>query len=102
MLRPLVSYLFIISILFLSVEGAVVPVADGHQHGDTSAHLTDSDHSTSTDSEDNCQHSCHNHTSCFSQQLIAISDNIISQQFSFYDLQVTNLAQAPPTPPPNV
>ena len=105
MLRSFVSYLFIISLLFMGIESMVDPVTDDHLHGDASTHFSDNDNSISTDSEDNsdhCQHCCHGHTSCFSEPLIAISDDAISQQISFYNLQLTSFAQAPPTPPPNV
>jgi len=80
------------------------PIAGDHLNGNTTAHFSDNDASTSTDSEDNdpCQHSCHGHTTCVSGQLIAISEKIISQQIPFYDLRITSLALAPPTPPPTV
>ena len=95
-----------ISVLFLSVDGAADSVIAGHAHGSGAIHATDNPEPNSApDSEldgDHCERCCHGHTPGISATTasektpFAIADHRAGR--SAY---VRNFAQAPPTPPPN-
>jgi len=104
MFRPFISYLFIFSMLFMSVESAVDSIGGEHPHGGEYAHLLDTDNSTPTpypETNDNhCQQCCHGHCSNISGHIAAINLGMKDQRFSVYEPNVQKLGQAPPTPPP--
>ena len=102
MLRPFISYLFILSLLFMGIEGAVDSVGVEHPHGDEYAHVLDSDDSDLEGNSSHCQHGCHGHWSCILGRLTVMNDDATDQKFPIYEPHVLKLAQAPPTPPPNV
>ncbi len=105
MLRPFISYLFIFSLLFMGIEGAVDSVGEEHPHGEEYAHVLDSDDSPPPDLEGNdshCQHCCHGHCSNISGHLTVMNYDVTDQRFSIYEPHILNFAQAPPTPPPTV
>ncbi len=100
-----------ISVLFMSLEGAADVVMDGVPHGDDVSHQSEfghplEDHDGSVpDTEldgDHCQHCCHGHSSSITSQLFSFvppmnaGDRRVDTQSD-----VRNFGQAPPTPPPN-
>jgi len=105
--RRLIACLFIISLLFVGVEGAMDSVAGEHPHdGEFTQLAADIDDISLIDIDDgsgHCQHCHHASASCISDEIVAIHFfDIGPQRFSRYSLNFTNSAQAPPTPPPNV
>jgi len=106
MLRPFISYLFVFSLLFMGIEGAIDSAAGEHPQGEGYAHILDSDNSPSPDLEGNdnhCQHCCHGHcSSATSGNLTVMNFDMTNQRFPIYEPHALNSAQAPPTPPPNV
>lgn len=105
MLRPVILYLFVFSLLFMGIEGAVDSVDGEHPLGGKYAHILDSSDSLSPDVDDNdnrCQHCCHGHCINISGHLTIMNCDMTDQRFSAYDPHTLNFAQAPPTPPPIV
>jgi len=98
-----------ISVLFMSVDGAADVASTGHPHGGDPTHLVDEHTVASPDvaseSEldiDHCEHCCHVHTSSITGQVtIAVPVLIAGYQKVRRAPHVCNFAQAPPTPPPN-
>jgi len=99
----------VISVLFMSVDGAADIASTGHPHGGDPAHLID-DHSvvsqdTTSESEfdiDHCEHCCHGHTSSIVAYVTVVTPTLIgNDQQPCCAPHVGNFAQAPPTPPPN-
>jgi len=104
-MRSLICHLMLISLLFVSIEGAADMSKTGHAHSDHSseqAELDALDKPVPDQDEDHCDRCCHGHTS-------GISCNLSGAPLSALDdthrrgLQpfIKNYAQAPPTPPPN-
>jgi len=101
--------LVMISVLFMSVDGAADVATSGHPHGGDPGHLID-EHSVvspnaNSESEidiDHCEHCCHGHTSSITGRVtIVVPMLIASDQRVGRTPHVYNIAQAPPTPPPN-
>ncbi len=95
-----------ISMLFMSVDGAADLVNQGHPHGDSAVHqvsnLDATEKAQTADSEgDHCERCCHGHTASMTTQIVSMntapmnSDSRIARS-----PHVRNFAQAPPTPPP--
>lgn len=104
MMRPFISYLFIFSLLFMSIEGVANSMGEEHPHGEEYTHNLDSDDSTSTNVDSNgnhCQHCCHGHCINILGHLIIMNCDVTDQRFSIYEPYILNFSQAPPTPPPN-
>ncbi|MBQ0748470.1 MAG: hypothetical protein KBT73_18350 [Marinobacter sp.] len=104
MLRPFIAYLFIFSLLFMGIEGALVSSGGEHPHGDEYAHVLDSDDSTSTDTQGDNNHSSHcyhGHAGSIAGHCTVLNCDLAGHQFPFYQQNINNFAQAPPTPPPN-
>jgi hypothetical protein len=104
MLRPFISYVFIFSLLFMGIEGAVDSAGGEHPHGDDYSHVLDSVDSLSLDSDydGHCSHCCHGHAGSIAGHGPALNCDMAHQQFAFYQPHFLNFSQAPPTPPPNV
>lgn len=98
-----------ISVLFMSVDGAADIVNDGHPHGDATSHqVTDLEANGQTqapDSEgdsDHCERCCHGHSSGIAPQVASIVAPVTASDRRVNSAhQVRNLSQAPLTPPPN-
>lgn len=76
-----------------------------HAHGEGHSHILNSDDSAAHEtenSESDCQHCCHGHTSSVTGGYLAINIDLVSPKVSFYHPYISNFAQAPPTPPPSV
>ncbi len=105
MQRYSILYLFIFSLLFMGIEGAIDSLGGGeHTHGDDHAHVLDNDESLSIDSDadsNHCSHCCHGHTGSIEGNITILKCDMSDQQFAFYQPHILNFAQAPPTPPPN-
>jgi len=103
MKRSITSYLFIVALLFAGIESAIDSVGEEHAHVQDHSHIVDTDDSPSSaqkHSDDQCQHSCHGHSSIPANLLAAQCVVITDPRFSIYAPHVLNFAQAPPTPPP--
>ena len=101
MLRPFVSYLFIFSLLFMSIESAVDIAGGEHPHGDDYAHVMDSDDLHESDADTDSDHCCHGHTGSIANTTPVLNCEVTEQQFVHYQPHFLNFSQAPPTPPPN-
>ena len=110
-MRFLICHIVILSVLFVSLEGAADMVMDGVPHGDDTAHQSEFGHpleehdGSVPDSEldgDHCNHCCHGHSSTITSQVASVIAPVIaSDSRAEHNNQVRNFAQAPPTPPPN-
>ena len=99
-----------LSVLFLSVDGAADVASEGHPHSGDLAHQLDADMSVSADTNsdtgpdqdaDHCEHCCHGHVVSITVQLFAPTLIGATDHQCFGAPHVVNHAQAPPTPPPN-
>lgn len=100
-----------ISVLFASMDSAMDAAFDGMPHGDEVAHQDEFGHpldahdGTSSDTEldgEHCDHCCHGHSASITGVSVAVhlpptGDTRTARSTSL----LRNLAQAPPTPPPN-
>jgi len=101
--------LVILSVLFMSADGAADIAIKGHPHGDGAAYQLDDSDSTASDSlsqtdshGDHCEHCCHGHSASMAAQLASITTPLIGcDHLARRAPHVSNFAQAPPTPPPN-
>jgi hypothetical protein len=95
-----------ISVLFMSVDGAADSVIKGHAHGDGATHVADNIESnppgdTEPDS-DHCERCCHGHSASISVTVAEVTAPFVTaDQHTGRSGYVRNFAQAPPTPPPN-
>jgi hypothetical protein len=98
-----------ISVLFMSVDGAADLASSGHPHGGDSGHFIDEGTAVSKDTTaksdpdiDHCEHCCHGHTSSITVSVTILMPTVVANdQRSCRAPHVGGLAQAPPTPPPN-
>ncbi len=99
-----------ISVLFMSVDGAADIETSGHPHGDGAASLVDSQSAPTADVAsnsdfdiDHCEHCCHGHTFSIVGQVTVVLPPMIETDLQVAIApQVRHSAHAPPTPPPNV
>jgi len=110
-MRSFICNFVIFSVLFVSLESAADVVMDGFPHGDDASHQQEFGHhldahedgSPSSDLDgDHCNHCCHGHSSSIAGY-VSITVPIFNAdgQRVRPAPHVRNLAQAPPTPPPN-
>ena len=95
-----------ISVLFMSVDGAADVASTGHPHGGDPAHLVDkhtvSSQDDSSESNLDIDHCEHGHTSSIAGQVTIVVPTLIARDQQIGRApHVGNFAQAPPTPPPN-
>lgn len=109
-MRKFLCHCVMLSVLFMSVEGAADVASEGHPHSDDLAHQLDADMPVSpdtnsdTDSDrdaDHCEHCCHGHVVSITVQLLAPTLLGVTDHQRRGAPHVVNHAQAPPTPPPN-
>ncbi len=101
-------HVIVLSMLFLSVEGAIDRAASGHAHqNDNAAHLSQTDIADidapweASDGE-HCERCCHGHVpGGLGFRVVASVSPITTVHLTDYSPEVHSLAQAPPTPPPN-
>lgn len=98
----------VLSMLFLSVEGALDRAANGHAHqSDDASHLAqtdvaDLDSSWDASDEDHCERCCHGHVpGGLAFNATTGIPPLVSDHQITNSPEVQSLAQAPPTPPPN-
>ena len=106
-----VSQIVIVSLLFMSMEGATDIPLDSVPHRDDAAHLSEFGHALDKhdgsvpDSEldgDHCEHCCHGHCSTIVSQVgSCIVPLSTDERRGANQSHLRNFAQAPPTPPPN-
>jgi hypothetical protein len=107
-MRTFICHLLMFSVLFMSAEGAFDMAKESHAHRDNTAHQMEGDGHTpvnpdppSDESDNQCGHICHGHTSSIisdSNMLVMVAS---SRYTSFALSSLPTLLQAPPTPPPN-
>ncbi len=110
-MRSLICQFLILSLLFVSLEGATDVVVDGVPHGNDTSHQEEFGHvleahqGDKSDTEldgDHCEHCCHGHTVSATTQLASIATPLNGREHqATCSSYVPNLGQAPPTPPPN-
>lgn len=106
-MRSFWSIAVMISVLFMSVDGAADTAINGHAHGDGAYHQ-DNDHPAhpdqTSDTEgagDHCERCCHGHTAGITSQVAAIKTPFVAGSHEpSRSPRVRNVAKAPPTPPP--
>jgi len=109
-MRALICQVVILSVLFMSLEGATDVITDGLPHGDETSHQEEFGHGLQahqgeqSDAEldgDHCEHCCHGHTA--STHSISTTNPVLTgrEHQATRSTYLPNLAQAPPTPPPN-
>jgi len=107
-MRRFLYHFVMLSVLFMSLDGAADITITGHPHGDDPAHQIDtlksSSAETPADSDlnlDHCDHCCHGHGANIITQVTSITSvSNAGDQLDGCSRLVDNLAQAPPTPPP--
>lgn len=95
-----------ISVLFMSVDGAADSVTEGHAHGDGAIHVADNLESNppidTEPDDDHCERCCHGHSTSISVTVAEVTAPFVAvDQRTGRSGYVRNFAQAPPTPPPN-
>jgi len=109
MRRSVISYMMVVCLLFMSLEGAIDSAiaaqksqTNGYSHHlDSSDHATNiADHSSGEQSDDHCEDCCHGHTSCPSALSNITAPGDIRVSVFYKQPQFQYLALAPPTPPP--
>ncbi|MEL7025277.1 MAG: hypothetical protein AAGL69_16205 [Pseudomonadota bacterium] len=110
-MRRFVSQIVILSMLFMSIEGASDMLLDGVPHGNDAAHAAEFGHALDkhdgsvSDSQldgDHCEHCCHGHcTAIVSQVDPCVAPLSTDERRGANQNVLRNFAQAPPTPPPN-
>ena len=107
-MRFFVCITIILSILFLSLDGAIDIASQGHPHEDA-AELVDAGSVAAkipggdTDTEpDHCEHCCHGHVANIVVQLPSMPFYATATGFSAPIAFSLRHSKAPPTPPPNV
>jgi hypothetical protein len=94
-----------ISVLFMSVDGAADTVINGHAHADSGALQVDDGTSASltTDTDDDhCERCCHGHSASITAQMtVTKAQFVVCSHPLSRSVLLRNFAQAPPTPPPN-
>jgi hypothetical protein len=106
-MRFFVCVTIILSMLFLSLDGAIDIASEGHPHEDA-AEPVDADAVAAaepgedTDTEHNhCEHCCHGHVSSIVVQLPSMPFHATATGFSPPVAFSFRHSKAPPTPPPN-
>jgi len=97
-----------ISVLFMSVDGAADVASTDHPYGGAPAYFVDKHTGSSpatglgsTLDVDHCEHCCHGHTSSITGHVSVVVPVLIAGDYQVRRApHVRNLAQAPPTPPP--
>ncbi len=110
-MRSFICYFVIFSVLFVGLESAADVVMDGYPHGDDTSHQEEFGHQLDAhevgtpDREldgDHCDHCCHGHSTSIAAQISSIAQPCVADEhFTGRSDHIRNLAQAPPTPPPN-
>jgi hypothetical protein len=107
-MRFFVCITIIVSMLFLSFEGAIDIASQGHPHEDA-AELADADAvaarlpSGDTDTEpDHCEHCCHGHVGNIVIQIPSMPFYAAAGGFAPPIVFSFRRSKAPPTPPPDV
>ena len=98
----------IISVLFMSADGAADLGIQGHPHGDGAAqHVSDPDAQEPDEStkptakDDHCERCCHGHSSTILTPTVSFSIAASgSESRTAGSPHIHNFASAPPTPPP--
>ena len=103
-MRNFLCHFLLLSLLFLSIDGAIDMAEAGHAHTDhASAHA---EHEEATDiapafDADHCEHCCHGHVAGITSpansnnNALLVSDHQPDRAFF-----IENFGQAPPNPPP--
>lgn len=111
-MRNILCHLLVISMLYVSVEGAWDMAWESHAHQESAAHQLDfadadaSNKASGNPSEDvdanHCGHLCHGHTSAIAVAGFAFAAADLHDYRTLNSTPHSIPSQAPPTPPPNV
>ncbi len=107
-MRILLSNFIVLSLLFLSMDGAADRVSVSHPHDDGQARQVDvtksmsADTGTDVDPDEHDTHYCHGHVAGISVSfaVAAAPAGVADPRYGVMPYLLT-YAQAPPTPPPN-
>ena len=103
-MRTLLTYLFVLCVLFMTTDSAADIAIEGHPHENTvhANEVLDSQTGTEHLDPDHCESCCHGHFAGLIYRLVPNSIAISGSEY-FPDPQdhAQNLNLAPPTPPPN-
>jgi len=107
-MRALVLNIFIVTLLFASLEGAAESVSEPDFHQTHHAHADTADSQWFPDSDcgehdgESCEHFCHAHVVALSTQIslpnVPKLRNSVTSRFA----RTTSRGAAPPIPPPNI
>jgi len=111
-MRTLLCHGLLLSLIFASVEGAADLMVDGFPHDtEVVSHQDEFGHSQeahedgtsgSDVNDDHCKHCCHAHSAGITSQFDTLSKPAwVREPIVERSSYLLNLAQAPPTPPPN-
>ena len=111
-MKSLLCHVLMLSLLFAGLEGAGEFLNESIPHGDNIAsHIDEFGHSMEAHEDDtfnveledeHCKHCCHGHTASINGLFAVVTFHFEARDNSLCRApQIYNLAQAPPTPPPN-
>jgi len=101
-MRPFIYQFVILSVLFMSAEGAFDMMIDGHPHDDNLSQQVDTNSNTDTEQDaTHCEHCCHGHLVSIGVQHASMALVYVTGHQRRSTPHVLNHDQAPPTPPPN-
>lgn len=110
-MRSSICQLIVVSLIFVSLEGAADVVTEGVPHGTDEVHQSEFGHplkahdgeSSDTELDDeHCQHCCHGHSAAVAARFESIKTPLTSNRYrSGRSANHRDFARAPPTPPPN-
>ena len=107
-MRAGVLRIFIVAMLFVSVEGAAGAVEDAHFHQTHHAHTDDADDQwfpeldESDHDGDSCEHFCHAHVVALTTHFSLPGMPMFRYNVPAHCANSAGLSAAPPTPPPNI
>lgn len=106
-MRAILCNILMLSVLGMSLDGAIDIVRQGHPHNDGPAQQLDelaqvkSTHSDSSPDGNACEHFCHGHVASIVMELPLLSFERAVDRATTQTTRVASLPHAPPTPPPN-
>lgn len=107
-MRAGVLRIFIVAMLFMSVEGAAETVDDAHFHQTHHAHADDANNQWFPDSDgsghegESCEHFCHAHVVVLTTQIVLPGVPKLGHYMPALPAYAVSRSPEPPTPPPNI
>lgn len=102
MMKAVLCHLLLISLLFVSIDGAADMAREGHAHAEHAEQQESSDDPSNPDIDSNhCDRCCHGHAPGISSAVASSAvNNSATDHEHHHAPSIQNLGQAPPTPPP--